>query len=87
MVDMKLEKTHALEAGLPSAMAPINAINHIAKRIIGKNKPPLAGPFINWNTEYKSLVSFTPGVGKNAKLYSLHYFVKLFNCHFVYLKL
>ncbi len=62
-VETKLEKIKALDAGLPSAMAPMNAISQIVRIIIGKKIPPVALLFMNWKIVNKSLVSFAVGVG------------------------
>ena len=63
IVEMKLEKINALDAGLPSAMAPIKAINQIDKRMTGKKSPAVALLFTNWKILYKSLVSFAVAIG------------------------
>ena len=60
---MKLEKIKALDAGLPSAIAPMNAISQIVRTIKGKNKPSVALLFTNWKMLNRSAVSFAVAVG------------------------
>ena len=62
-VEIKLEKIKALDAGLPSAIAPINAISQITRIITGKNKLSVALLFMNWKMLNRSAVSFASGVG------------------------